>query len=196
MNRRAALGGRRQKAVVHGLPSQSEAPLVKVSKVGSSEAVAELGENVRGMHGELTQRLMALQHSVTPDSVHDARTAIRRLLAVLSGFKEFFKVAPRRRYVLALKQMTGKLDRLRDADVMEKALLGFSANAERSTSEEQHALIGMTRRNRRLQLATLNSDIAIGRWGTRIAQLQCSASAALTDIKSPVSVQSRVAHIL
>jgi CHAD domain-containing protein len=167
-----------------------------VSLIGSSKTFAELGENVRGMHSELTQRLMALQRSITPDRVHDARTAIRRLLAVLSGYKEFFKVVPRRRYVLALKQMTSKLDALRDADVMQKTLQGFSANAERSTSEERHALIGMTSRNRQQRLAALKADIALGRWTTRIAQLQCSASAALTDIKTPISVQSSVAHIL
>jgi hypothetical protein len=105
-------------------------------------------------------------------------------LAVLSGYREFFKVVPRRRYVLALKQMTAKLDALRDADVMQKTIRGFSANAERPTSEERHALIGMARRNREQRLATLNSDIALGRWTTRIAQLQCSASAAFyyTDL--------------
>jgi CHAD domain-containing protein len=45
-------------------------------------------------------------------------------------------------------------------------------------------------------LAALKADIALGRWTTRIAQLQCSASAALADIKSPIAAKSSVAHIL
>jgi CHAD domain-containing protein len=156
----------------------------------------ELGRNVRRLHGEIMQSLAELQHSITPDSVHDARTAIRRLLGVLSGYKPLFKGAPRRKYVRALKRMTAKLDAIRDADVMQKTVLDLAGNAARSKSKERRALIGMTCRNRRQRMATLSADMASGRWRTRVARLQYLASASLTDIKSPGSAQSSVPRIL
>jgi CHAD domain-containing protein len=167
-----------------------------MTKISASKVSAGLRESVRVMHDDLTRKLLALARSVTPAKVHDSRTAIRRLLAVLGGYKRFFRVAPRHRYIVELKQMTTKLDALRDADVMQKTMIDVSAHAKRSTIGERHALLGLTRRNRLQRLAALEADIASGRWSTRITRLRCSAAAALSDVKSPTSMRSSVSHIL
>jgi CHAD domain-containing protein len=148
------------------------------------------------MHRELTRRLVSLARSVTPDKVHDARTAIRRLLATLSGYKLFFEVAPRRRYIVALKLVAHKLDALRDADVMQASMIGILNHAGAFPTKEREALLALTSRSRIQKRSALEADIASGRWSARLTRLRRAATAALSNIQSTKSIPYCVSHIL
>jgi CHAD domain-containing protein len=167
-----------------------------VTTMTTSSFSTVFGASVQVMHKELMRRLVSLARSVTPDKVHDARTTIRRLLATLSGYKRFFEVAPRRRYIAALKQVAHKLDALRDADVMQTSMIGILNHAGPSPTREREALLALTSRGCIQKRSALEADIASGRWSARLTRLRCAATAALANIQSAKSIPYSVAHIV
>jgi CHAD domain-containing protein len=147
------------------------------------------------MHNDLARTLSALSRSVTPSTVHAARTSSRRLRAILSGYRKFLRPVARRRYVATLEEVTRKLDALRDADVMQKAMV-LSSQRDYSLDGEFNGLSRLMSRNRLHKLLDLKTDIESESWTSRMTRLQRSASGPLLLVERERAELSILSHVL
>jgi CHAD domain-containing protein len=155
-----------------------------------------LRKSLRSMHHDLARDLMALSRSIRPSTVHAARTSARRLRAILSGYKRFLHPAARRRYVAALREVTEQLNALRDADVMQTAVIHMTHCTADTLDRQQHGLARLMHRRRLHKLIVLKADIGSSRWSSRLTRLQRLASGPLLIAAPQMSVAAIVSRVL
>jgi CHAD domain-containing protein len=127
----------------------------------------------------LEMNLEALQRHVTPQSVHDVRTAARRLRAILQIFKRQLSPPLAQDYRRSLKRVTRGLGRVRDADVAHQYVANLVSVAHRRRRRRgKLALLSADLNRRRLRLALkLRAQIAEPSWAERVSMLRSAASA-------------------
>jgi len=77
---------------------------------------------VARLQWQVALKLKALQSHATPNNVHQARSAARRVRAILTVFKQDLPKELSRDYVPALKRVTRKLGQIRDIDVAQRSI--------------------------------------------------------------------------
>jgi triphosphatase len=121
-------------------------------------------------------KLATLKCRVTPESVHEARTAAHRLRALLHEFRAQLSSSPARRYRHRLKRVTRDLGGLRDADVALKSIghLARSAHGRRSDALDS---LGSALDRHRYQLASrLQARMAESAWRRDVRKLRTAAA--------------------
>ncbi len=155
---------------------------------------------LRGLQWRLELKLAMLKRRVTPDSVHQARAAARRLQALLHGFRAQLNPPMARRYRCRLKRVTRDFARLRDADVAARniAVLERAADGRR-----RKALASLSRgfRRRRERLAgRLKARLANSKWSRDVRELKKAAaepalvlpeSLSIADLARPLLAKGR-----
>jgi CHAD domain-containing protein len=125
---------------------------------------------------EFEFKLAALKRMLTPDSVHEARTAARRLRALLHGYRRQLSSSSARRYRNALKRLTRELGTLRDADVAQQNVAALAKNAQ---GRHRDALIALSSGfdQRRHRLANkLQAQMARSAWSADVRNLKAAAA--------------------
>lgn len=155
---------------------------------------------LRRLQRRLELNLAILTRRVTPDSVHQARAAARRLQALLHGFRAQLTNPVAHRYRRRLKRVTRDLGCLRDADV---AQLNIEILETGAHGRRRKALASLSRafRHRRERLAGgLKVRLANSKWSREVRELgNVAADAALlrphslpiADLARPILAQGR-----
>jgi triphosphatase len=153
---------------------------------------------LRRLQRRLELRLARLKRGLTPDSVHDARTAARRLRALLQGFRAQLSPSSAHRYRYWLKRVTRDLGCLRDADVAQQniAILARTAHGRRRDALDSLSS-GFDQRRYRLA-DRLHARMARSAWSQDVRKLKAAAAEAAVDLRNsrPIAVVARsvVAH--
>src|ERR1700722_695027 len=104
------------------------------------DAVETLNQCVARLQRRLAVKLEALQRQATPASAHAARSAARRLHAVLAICKHYVCVRLSRKYLRSRKRITRKLGQLHDMDVAQQSIDKLASVAHRLSSDELKSL--------------------------------------------------------
>jgi triphosphatase len=124
----------------------------------------------------LELKLAILKGRVTPDSVHEARTAARRLRALLHGFRTQLSAAAAHRYRYWLKRVTRELGTLRDADVAQQNIAVLTKAAHGRRRDALDALSsGFDQRRRRLA-GKLQAEMAKSACSADVQRLKLAAA--------------------
>ena len=99
-----------------------------------------LNQCVARLQGRLALKLKALQRQATPANVHEARSAARRLHAILAICKRHVSPGSSRTYLRALKRVTKKLGQLRDLDVARLSIDKLAPVGRQHSSDERGSL--------------------------------------------------------
>jgi len=149
-------------------------------------------ESLKRCVGRLRRRLElnleALQQQVTPESIHKVRTAARRLRAVLSVFKRELSPALSRDYRRALKCVTRKLGRLRDADVAHQSVEKLCAERHGRRRDELKSLSSALESRRLRQALVLQAHLTGSPWLKAVATLRSDVNFILTNEQPMASV--------
>jgi CHAD domain-containing protein len=124
----------------------------------------------------LDLNLEALQRHVTPKSVHDTRTAARRLRVILQAFKQHLPPSQARGYRRALKRVTRGLGQVRDADVANEYVANLVSGGLHRNRNKLESLSADLRRRRLRLVLKLQARIAEPSWAERVSMLQSAAS--------------------
>ena len=135
-----------------------------------------LRQDVRHLQQSLDQRLHSLGRTITPDTVHDARTSARRLRVVLRAFKRQLDPSTLQKYTGALRYLTHTLDAMRDADVALHTLSQLSVETTATTGEEMDGWKALIARNRSRAVRDLESALNAGSWTVLRVKLRKFAS--------------------
>jgi CHAD domain-containing protein len=125
----------------------------------------------------LDLNLGALQRQVTPKSVHDTRTATRRLRAILQAFKPHLSASQARGYRSALKRVTRGLGQVRDADVANAYVANLVSVVHHRNRRKLDSLSAELHRRRLRLVLKLQARITEPSWAKRVSMLQSAASA-------------------
>jgi CHAD domain-containing protein len=135
-----------------------------------------LKDALRRLQRRLEIKLATLKRSVTPDTVHEARTAARRLRALLHGFRVQLSPSSAHRYHYWLKRVTRELGTLRDADVARQNIAELVKSAR---GRHRHALdtlsFGFHQRRQRLA-GKLRAEMARSAWSVDVRELKTAAA--------------------
>jgi CHAD domain-containing protein len=130
---------------------------------------------LRRLQRHLEFKLVALKRSVTPDAVHEARTAAGRLRAQLHGFRAQLSPSPAHRYRHWLKRVTGGLGTLRDADVARQNVAELVKSAHGRRRDALYTLSpGFHQRRQRLA-EKLQAEMARSAWSANVRKLKAAA---------------------
>ena len=127
---------------------------------------------LRRLQLRLEFKLAMLTRRVTPDSVHRARAAARRLRALLQGFGAQLAPPAAHRYRCRLKRVTRHFGRLRDADVAQRNIEILATGAH---GRRRKALAALSRgfRHRRERLARrLKARLSTSKWSSDVRELK------------------------
>jgi CHAD domain-containing protein len=122
---------------------------------------------LRRLHQELTSSLERLRRQVTTEGVHQARIAIRRMLALLQVFKTEFDPLQIHRYRRTLKQVMRTLGRCRDVDILHRGMVELTAAAKgrrRDVLEALGACLADQRLSSSLDLQAWMEDRCRSQW--------------------------------
>jgi triphosphatase len=136
-------------------------------------------------------KLATLKRRVTPDSVHEARTAARRLRALLHGFRTQLSAAPAHRYRYLLKRVTRELGTLRDADVAQQNVAVLAKGAHGRRRDALDALSrGFDQRRHRLA-GKLQAELAKSAWSADVKELKAAAATLILPNSLPIAAVTR-----
>jgi triphosphatase len=153
---------------------------------------------LRRLQRRFETKLATLKRRLTPDSVHEARTAARRLRALLHGYRAQFSSSSARRYRKALKRVTRELGTLRDADVAQQNIAALAKNAHGRHRDALVALSpGFDQRRRRLA-GRLRAEMARSEWSAHVQKLKVAAADAALILPNSLAIvavtRSLLAH--
>jgi triphosphatase len=141
----------------------------------------------------LESKLATLKRRVTPNSIHEARTAARRLRALLQGFRAQLSSSSSHRYRYWLKRVTRELGTLRDTDVAQQniAVLARTAHGRRRDALDVLSL-GLDQRRHRLA-GKLQAKMAKSAWTADVQKLKAAAADAALILPNglPIAAVSR-----
>jgi triphosphatase len=138
-------------------------------------------------------KLATLKRRVTPDSVHETRTAARRLRALLRGFRAQLSSSSAHRYRYWLRRVTGELGSLRDADVAQQNIAVLARTAHGRRRDALDALnSGLDQRRHRLA-DRLQVEMAKSVWSRDVQKLRAAAAdaALLLPNSRPIAAVTR-----
>jgi triphosphatase len=141
-------------------------------------------------------KLSPLKCRVTPDSVHDARTAARRLHALLDGFRAQLSPSSAHRYRYWLKRVTRGWGGLRDVDVAQQniAVLASTAHGRRRDALDS---LGSGLDQRRCRLAgRLQARMAESAWSADVQKLKTAAADAALILPNPHPIAGVASSLL
>jgi triphosphatase len=141
-------------------------------------------------------KLSPLQWRVTPDSIHDARTAARRLHALLDGFRSQLSPSSAHRYRYWLKRVTREWGGLRDVDVAQRniAVLASAAHGRRRDALDS---LGSVLDQRRHRLAgRLQARMAESAWSADVQKLKMAAADAALILPNPHPIAGVASSLL
>jgi triphosphatase len=133
-------------------------------------------------------KLATLKRRLTPDTVHEARTAARRLRALLHGYRAQLSSSSARRYRKALRRVTRELGTLRDADVAQQNIAALAGNAHGRHRDALDALSsGFDQRRQRLA-GKLQAEMARSAWSTDVQKLKAAAANATLTLPNRLPI--------
>lgn len=138
--------------------------------------MASLARCLAGQQRRLDSNLGALRRQVTPERVHAARTAARRLRALLQVFR---RQLPSRTnsYRLALKRVSRELGRVRDGDVARRSVDNLAPARSGRCRDELESLSTALEHRRRGLASALQTRMAKKSWSQWVSTLRSGAAA-------------------
>lgn len=140
-----------------------------------SKAVTLKGA-LRQLQRRLEFKLATLKRSVTPGTVHEARTAARRLLALLHGFRKQLSPSSAHQYHYWLKRVTGDLGTLRDADVARQNVVELVKSANGKCHDTLDTLSFIFDQRRQQLAGKLQAEMARSAWSADMRKLRAAAA--------------------
>lgn len=131
---------------------------------------------LRQLQRRLESKLETLKRSVTPDTVHGARTAARRLRALLHGFRRQLSPSAAHRYHYWLKRVTRELGTLRDTDVARQNIVELVKNVDGRRRDALDTLSSSFHQRRQRLAGKLQAGMARSRWSANVRKLRAAAA--------------------
>lgn len=120
-------------------------------------------------------KLAALSRHITPDTVHEARTAARRLRALLRAYKAELSPLQAHRYRRALKRVAKQLGRLRDADVAHQSVASLAEDGHRRHRDQLEGVTAALEHRRFTLALALQAHVAEPPWSDCVSRLRAAA---------------------
>jgi CHAD domain-containing protein len=143
-------------------------------------------------------KLATLKRRLTPDSVHEARTAARRLRALLDGYRTQLSPSLTPRYRNALKRLTRELGTLRDADVARRNIAALARNAHGRHRDALEALSSDFDQRRQRLAGKLQAEMTRSAWSAEVEKLKAAAADAALILPNSLPIlavtRSLLAH--
>ena len=130
---------------------------------------------LRRLQRRLEFKLATLKRRVTPDTVHEARTAARRLRSLLHGFRTQLSPSSAHRYHYCLKRVTGELGTLRDADVAWQNIAELVKRAHGRQRDALGTLSSGFHQQRERLARRLQAKMARSAWSADVRTLKAAA---------------------
>lgn len=121
-------------------------------------------------------KLAALKPRVSPEYVHQVRTAARRLRALLHGFRAQLSPSVAHRYRYCLKRITRGLGGLRDVDVAQQSIAALTKTAHSRRHNAPDSLSAALDHRRHRLVGRLQARMAKSAWSRDVRQLRMAAT--------------------
>ena len=106
----------------------------------SRDTIKTLNQCLARLQRRLALKLQALQRRVRPANVHEARSAVRRLHAILAICRHYVSVGLSRKCWRVLKRVSRKLGQLGDMHVAQQSTDKLAPVTHRLRSDERKSL--------------------------------------------------------
>jgi CHAD domain-containing protein len=148
-----------------------------------------LRQSILHLQRSLDRTLLGLSRAVTPDTVHRARTAARRLRAVLRAFRRALNPAALHHYAAALQELAHDLDAVREADVTQHTIAILSQEYAGKDGDELDGLKSAVGQNRSRTVCDLEAAMQADSWSARLVKLRYVASdpSLIVETEEPMS---------
>lgn len=99
-----------------------------------------LRRRVMKLEHQLQLAMAQLNAAITPERIHVARVAVRRLRVLSHAYRADFNSAAAKEFNIVLKQFTRDLEKAREASVLERGLARLASSRASTVSAASHTL--------------------------------------------------------
>jgi len=137
----------------------------------------------------LDRNLSALNRAVTPAAVHRSRVSARRLRVFLRVFLHAPAPTTVDRHIEALRQFGHYLDAVREADVVQEAILRLAGKRKSPAATQFAGIYARTVRERARAVRKLEVRVNAGTWTRRIKRIRGLAgeSSPIAESRDPIA---------
>jgi CHAD domain-containing protein len=154
-----------------------------------------LRRRVVNLEHHLQQAMAQLNVAITPEGIHAARVAVRRLRVLLRAYRGDFNAAAAKEFKIILKQFTRDLEKAREANVLERGLARLTGNGGGPVSSASRTLNGRAAKAFELAVSELRIIVAGAAWREalrHLGELSTWPSLIRENDRSATKVQNRL----